>query len=187
MLPSSSFVITTGRMRTFLVRQLKDVKIIFFPLTREETRSIRQILFPLKTLIRAILTAKALGIPTYYEVDDLIFDAAHYPDTFESYEDQISKAEYNGLLYGVPLFNYAGLCEHGIASTMPLARHIEPIAKSRDCLVLRNGLDERNEKAIGMGRAPRPGRDTVSIFYGSGTKPTTAISTNWRLPRSSSP
>ena len=70
---------------------------------------------------------------------------------------------------------------------MPLARHIEPIAKSRDCLVLRNGLDERNEKAIGMGRAPRPGRDTVSIFYGSGTKPTTAISTNWRLPRSSSP
>src|ERR1700730_1821258 len=138
MLPSSSFVITTGRMRTFLVRQLKDVKIIFFPLTREETRSIRQILFPLKTLIRAILTAKALGIPTYYEVDDLIFDAAHYPDTFESYEDQISKAEYNGLLFWVPLFTYEmGLCEHGIASTAPLASRVEHVVKSHDCLVLR--------------------------------------------------
>ncbi|MGA9213813.1 MAG: hypothetical protein WCF64_09040 [Methylocella sp.] len=69
------------------------------------------------------------------------------------------------------MFNYAmGLCDHGIASTTALARQIEPVVKSRDCLVLRNGLDERNEKAIGMGRAPRPGRDTVAIFYGSGTK-----------------
>jgi glycosyltransferase involved in cell wall biosynthesis len=122
-------------------------------------------------IIRAILTAKALGIPTYYEVDDLIFEAAHYPDTFESYEGQISKAEYNGLLYGVPLFNYAmGLCEHGIASTAPLASRVEQVVKSHDCLVLRNGLDERSENAIDMGRAPRPKRDTVAIFYGSGTK-----------------
>jgi Trypsin-like peptidase domain len=53
-------------------------------------------------IMRAILTAKALGIPTYYEIDDLIFDAPHYPDTLLSYEGQISKADYNGLLYGVP-------------------------------------------------------------------------------------
>jgi glycosyltransferase involved in cell wall biosynthesis len=122
-------------------------------------------------IIRAILTAKALGIPTYYEVDDLIFEAAHYPDTFESYEGQISKAEYNGLLYGVPLFNYAmGLCEHGIASTAPLASRVEHVVKSHDCLVLRNGLDERSENAIDMGRASRPKRDSVAIIYGSGTK-----------------
>jgi glycosyltransferase involved in cell wall biosynthesis len=122
-------------------------------------------------IMRAILTAKALGIPTYYEVDDLIFEAAHYPDTFESYEGQISKAEYNGLLYGVPLFNYAmGLCEHGIASTAPLASRVEHVVKSHDCLVLRNGLDERNEMAISTGRTARPERDVVTIFYGSGTK-----------------
>ncbi len=122
-------------------------------------------------IIRAILTAKVLGIPTYYEVDDLIFEAAHYPDTFESYEGQISKAEYNGLLYGVPLFNYAmGLCEHGIASTAPLASRVGHVVKSHDCLVLRNGIDERSENAIDMGRAPRPKRDTVTIIYGSGTK-----------------
>jgi glycosyltransferase involved in cell wall biosynthesis len=123
------------------------------------------------SILRAILTAKALGIPTYYELDDLIFDAAHYPDTFESYEGQVSKADYNGLLFGVPLYRFAmGLCDHGIASTQPLAEQIRPIVSSGDCLVLRNGLDERNEAAIGMGRAPRPEREVVSIFYGSGTK-----------------
>jgi len=123
------------------------------------------------SIIRGILTANALGIPTYYEVDDLIFDASHYPDTFESYEGQISKAEYNGLLYSVPLFRYAmGLCKHGIASTTPLALQIEPVVQNHDCLVLRNGLDERNSVAIDMGRAQHPVRDTVSIFYGSGTK-----------------
>jgi len=123
------------------------------------------------SVLKAILTAKALGIPTYYELDDLIFDAAHYPDTFESYEGQISKSDYHGLLYGVPLFRFAmALCDHGIASTEPLAKQIRAVVSRRDCLVLRNGLDERNEAAIGMGIAPRPERETISIFYGSGTK-----------------
>jgi glycosyltransferase involved in cell wall biosynthesis len=122
-------------------------------------------------IMRAILTAEALGIPTYYEIDDLIFDAPHYPDTLLSYEGQISKADYNGLLYGVPLFRYAmGLCDHGIASTTTLAAEIEPIVKSHRCLVLRNGLDDRNEKAIQIGAQGRPRRDTITIFYGSGTK-----------------
>lgn len=122
-------------------------------------------------IMRAILTAQALGIPTYYEIDDLIFDATSYPDTFESYEEQISKAEYNGLLFGVPLFRYAmELCDYGIASTTPLAHQIEPIVRKRACFVLRNGLDERNERAIDMGREPRHEREAVVIFYGSGTK-----------------
>ncbi|ACK51657.1 glycosyl transferase group 1 [Methylocella silvestris BL2] len=122
-------------------------------------------------ILKAILTAKALGVPTYYEIDDLIFDAASYPDIFESYEGQISKSEYNGLYYGVPLFRYAmGLCDYGIASTTPLASHIELIVEKRECFVLRNGLDERNETAIEMGRVSRPQRDVVTIFYGSGTK-----------------
>jgi len=123
------------------------------------------------SIMRAILTANALGIPTYYELDDLIFDSAYYPDTFESYGEQISKAEYAGLMYGVPLFNYAmSLCDHGIASTTALARHIEKIVKQKDCLVIRNGFDERNENALRMGGAERNEHSVVSIFYGSGTK-----------------
>ena len=122
-------------------------------------------------IIKTILITKSLGIPTYYDIDDLIFDAAHFPDTFKSYEGQISKTEYNGLLYGVPLFRFAmGLCDYGFASTMPLAKQIEHVVQKHACFVLRNGLDERNEMAIDMGRMPRPERDVVTIFYGSGTK-----------------
>jgi glycosyltransferase involved in cell wall biosynthesis len=122
-------------------------------------------------IVHAILTARALGLPTYYEIDDLVFDAAHYPDPFTSFEGQISQEEYNGLLFGVPLFRYAmSLCDHGIASTAPLAREVEKVVCGRDCRVLRNGLDDRNDASIAMGRQPRPERETVTIFYGSGTK-----------------
>jgi glycosyltransferase involved in cell wall biosynthesis len=121
-------------------------------------------------ILRAIMIANALGIPTYYEIDDLIFDT-RYPDTFESYGGQVSRNDYEGLLYGAPLFKYAmSQCERGIASTTTLANEIECVVKSGDCFVLRNGLDERHEGAILMGSAPRPARDTVTIFYGSGTK-----------------
>ena len=58
-------------------------------------------------IIRSILTANALGLPTYYDVDDLIFDLEHFPDTLESYEGQITRDDYNGLMYGVPLIRYA--------------------------------------------------------------------------------
>jgi glycosyltransferase involved in cell wall biosynthesis len=122
-------------------------------------------------VVRALLTARALGIPTYYEIDDLVFDPASYPDPLASFEGQISKEEYTGLLAGVPLFRYAmSLCDHGIASTTPLAREIEAIVRNHDCLVLRNGLDERNAGAITIGEQPRPEREIVTIFYGSGTK-----------------
>jgi glycosyltransferase involved in cell wall biosynthesis/tetratricopeptide (TPR) repeat protein len=122
-------------------------------------------------VVRAILTARALGLATYYEIDDLIFDAAHYPDPFQSFEGQITREDYTGLLFGVPLFRFAmSLCDHGIASTEPLAREVEKIVRRRDCLVHINGLDERNEAAIAMGRQPRFERETVTIFYGSGTK-----------------
>lgn len=122
-------------------------------------------------IVRAILTARALGLPTYYEIDDLVFDPAHYPDPLESFEGQISLEEYNGLLFGVPLFRYAmSLCDRGIASTTPLAREVEKLVRSHECLVLRNALDERNAEAIAMGRQPRSARETVTIFYGSGTK-----------------
>jgi len=123
------------------------------------------------TVVRALLTARALGIPTYYEIDDLVFDPASYPDPLASFEGQISKEEYTGLLAGVPLFRYAmSLCDHGIASTAPLARAIEAIVRNHDCLVLRNGLDQRNARAIAIGEQPRPERKTLTIFYGSGTK-----------------
>ena len=122
-------------------------------------------------IIRAIIAAKASEIPTYYDIDDLIFDSEFYPDTFESYESQISKTEYVGLMYGVPLFFYAmSLCDYGIASTPALANRMEPVVGMHRCFVLRNGLDDRNAIAADLGDKPLRQKKGVTIFYGSGTK-----------------
>lgn len=128
----------------------------------------RVVAFP--AVLHAILYARALGIPTIYEIDDLLFDSALYPDPFESFEGQITSAEYIGLQYGVPLFRYAmRQCEVGLASTPALAQAMRPLVRSGICHVLRNGLDERN--APFLDRPPMPFcPSTVTIFYGSGTK-----------------
>ncbi|WP_246686270.1 glycosyltransferase [Methylobacterium sp. WL8] len=122
------------------------------------------------TVLHAILYARALGIPTIYEIDDLLFDPALYPDPFESFEGQITSAEYFGLQYGVPLFRYAlRQCEVGLASTPALAQAMRPLVRSGVCHVLRNGLDDRN--ALFLDRPKMPFcASTVTIFYGSGTK-----------------
>lgn len=121
-------------------------------------------------VLHAILYARALGIPTIYEIDDLLFDPAFYPDPFESFEGQITIAEYFELQYGVPLFRYAmRQCEAGLASTPALADAMRPLVRSGVCHVLRNGLDERN--ASFLDRPPMPFCiPAVTIFYGSGTK-----------------
>jgi glycosyltransferase involved in cell wall biosynthesis len=125
----------------------------------------------LPSVIRAIRAVNSLGIPTFYDMDDLIFASAHYPDTFESYGGQITRDIYVGLLYGVPLFEYAiSLCKQGIASTTSLKEEMEKLLGAGNCHVLRNGLDSRSDAIVSLGGAPRPERSTVSIFYGSGTK-----------------
>lgn len=124
----------------------------------------------LPEVVHAILYARALGVPTLYEIDDLLFDPAFYPDPFDSFEGQITPAEYAGLQYGVPLFRYAmHLCETGLASTPALAEAMQPLVRSGVCHVLRNGLDSRNEPFIARGPMPAA-TDTVTLFYGSGTK-----------------
>ncbi|TXM94241.1 glycosyltransferase [Methylobacterium sp. WL116] len=121
-------------------------------------------------VMHAILYARALGIPTIYEIDDLLFDPAYYPDPFESFEGQITSAEYRGLQYGVPLFRYAmRQCEVGLASTPALAQAMRPLVRSGVCHVLRNGLDERNAPFLDRARMPFC-TSAVTIFYGSGTK-----------------
>ncbi|WP_246154534.1 glycosyltransferase [Methylobacterium oryzihabitans] len=123
-------------------------------------------------VVYSIAYARALGLPTFYDIDDLIFDAAVYPDPFESFEGQITRADYAGLAYGVPLFRFAmGLCDEGIASTPALAEAMRPVVRSGRCHVVANGLDQRNEPFLR--RPPRPVADRaapVTIFYGSGTK-----------------
>lgn len=126
----------------------------------------------LPNILRAILYANSMNLDTYYEVDDLIFDSSCYPDPFPSFEGQISATEYAGLQFGVPLFRYAmSMCKGSIASTPALAERMKAVTATDASIIIRNGLDERNNAAITMGANPiRHDNGRVRIFYGSGTK-----------------
>jgi glycosyltransferase involved in cell wall biosynthesis len=123
------------------------------------------------SVVRAIDAARTMGVPTYYEIDDLIFDAEQYPDTLESYGGLLSAEDYEGLLYGVPLFRAAiEMCDYGIVSTTPLKRAVEPLVRTGQVFWLPNGLDSRNEPWLDQ-PPPRVRRDgDILIAYASGTK-----------------
>lgn len=121
------------------------------------------------TIIRAILAARRMGIPTYYEIDDLIFCADSYPEPYASFSGQISVSDYRGLRFGVALFRFAlSLCDKAIASTPALLERMLPITRQKTGLLVRNGLDSRNRLSALAGDLLRDDA-RVRIFYGSGT------------------
>ena len=121
--------------------------------------------------IRGILYARALGIPTLYDIDDLIFEGAHYPEPIETYGGVIDHNFYCMLQMGVPLFRAAmALCDVALASTTELAAYMKPVVRSRRAYVLPNGLDSHNDYNFGFDTPRvRRNKDTI-LFYGSGTK-----------------
>ncbi|NTF11100.1 glycosyltransferase [Agrobacterium rubi] len=122
-------------------------------------------------IIKAIITARSLGILTYYEVDDLIFSSEHYPDSFASFEGQITVEEHVGLLYGTSLTKFAlSLCERAIASTPSLKTEMEKFVGTGNVFLWRNGLDPRNNCMIEIGQNAKFKSNKIRIFYGSGTK-----------------
>lgn len=121
-------------------------------------------------VLHAILYARALGLPTIYEIDDLLFDPSVYPDTLESFEGQISRSQHLNLQYDVPLFRYAlQACDIGLASTSALAEAMRPLVRSRTCHVLRNGFDARNLPFLARPHTPFSEK-ALTLFYGSGTR-----------------
>lgn len=120
--------------------------------------------------VRLILHARALGIPVYYDIDDLIFDLSHYPEPYETYRDQIDYDSYVGLKYASPLYRYAiEMSDYGISSTETLSKFIEPLTKEQRCFLLPNGIDNRNLTFLDSGTICSKGTN-VKIFYGSGAK-----------------
>lgn len=121
-------------------------------------------------VIVAIEKARELGVTTFYEIDDLIFDAAEYPASLASYGGQVDELEYAGLKLGVPLFASAmALCDYGIASTPALAEQMRGRVRTGTVFVHRNAFGRRHEAwAASRPHEHRPGR--VTLFYGSGTK-----------------
>ena len=123
-------------------------------------------------IVESILYANSLGIETFFDIDDLVF-TRDFPDSFESYENQISREVYFGLCHGVALYRQAiSLCNGAIVSTRPLADMIAPLVAggAERTFVVPNGLDDRSERAALFAVSKGTPGDGVSIFYGSGTK-----------------
>lgn len=124
----------------------------------------------LPAVIRAIAKANELGLHTFYDIDDLIFDSSQYPASFESYRGQITRDEYIGLCLGVPLFAHAmSMCGYGIASTTPLMKEMSKHVATGRVYTHRNAFGNKHETYRTFCRENRRG-DGITIFYGSGTK-----------------
>lgn len=119
--------------------------------------------------LRLIREAKALGLPTFWEVDDLIFDAAEYAGN--SNLSDLNDETRRGVMEGVSLYRAAMLeCDYGIASTVGLADAMRR-AGVREVSVVENALDKETQRvARKIATLPRRRDGVVRIVYGSGTK-----------------
>ncbi|WP_196787363.1 glycosyltransferase [Burkholderia pseudomultivorans] len=113
--------------------------------------------------------AKKLGVRTYWEVDDLIFDAEKYLRNANL--DKVDVETRKGVLAGVPLYRAAMLaCDAAIASTTGLA-HAMREAGVTEVHVIENALDEETLRlADAVASTPKIDDGVVRIAYGSGTK-----------------
>lgn len=120
--------------------------------------------------MQMIAQAKALGVVTIWEVDDLIFDAEKY--ILNSNLRDVGLEAKRGVLEGVPLYRQAMLaCDFCIASTAGLSEAMLEAGVPRT-FVIENALDAETVRAAdAINAAPRRKNDKVlRIVYGSGTK-----------------
>lgn len=123
-----------------------------------------------RDVIALIEMAKALKKIVIFDIDDLVFAPEWYPEPFESYQKQLSKEEYQGLVEGVKLYQEAlSHCDFAIGSTPPLKTAMAEIVGDGNAFYHRNGLDN---SILSFIEAPpiKCKRDYLSILYGSGTK-----------------
>lgn len=122
-------------------------------------------------VIDVLLQARRLGVPTLYDIDDLIFDAELYPPS-RDHLSNISAIEYAGLVTGRSLYREAiALCDYGIASTPPLQAAMAARVRSGVCFLSPNALGEAHMAALPQlpAKLPLGPGDPFIILYGSGT------------------
>lgn len=120
------------------------------------------------SVLKTIEIAKDLGVPTYWEVDDLIFDLEHYQNN--SNLADIDRKTRQGILNGVPLYLEAMIaCDGAIASTRPLADAMLS-AGATAVHVIENALDiDTSRIAERINAKPVRGDGLIRIVYGSGS------------------
>ncbi|WP_421569122.1 glycosyltransferase [Stenotrophomonas sp. PD6] len=119
--------------------------------------------------LESIELARKLGVRTFWEVDDLIFDLEHYRNN--SNINDLDPKLRKGILAGVPLYRKAMLaCDGCIASTTAMADAMRA-AGARNVWVVENALDiETLRAAEEIAVAPPRGDGLLRIVYGSGSK-----------------
>ena len=119
-------------------------------------------------VLHLIAELHRLGVPTAWEVDDLIFDEALFLKNRNV--EELDPALRQGILSGVDLYRTAMLaCGAGIASTPHLAEAMRA-AGLNDVSVVENGLDAETLALAARLRGARAPHEGVVIAYGSGTK-----------------
>lgn len=113
---------------------------------------------------------KRLNIPTFWEVDDLIFDANLYQSNTNM--NELPPEVVKGLLEGAELYgNCLEASDYGLASTNKLQ---EIMSRGKKAWVVENALDKQTvEISRGLRREKKlhgNSKNTIDIMYGSGTK-----------------
>jgi glycosyltransferase involved in cell wall biosynthesis len=117
-------------------------------------------------VLKAMAQVAAAGKLAIYEIDDLLFEPI-YPPPLHTYGTLVDEQTYAGLMKGMALYNAAvRCCRIGIASTQALVARLGPLTQSGRCILHRNGLDSQNVSRL----LDRSFKNTIDIFYGSGTK-----------------
>ncbi|UXN60022.1 glycosyltransferase [Phyllobacterium zundukense] len=123
-------------------------------------------------VILIIQEARRLGVHTFWEVDDLVFD----PDGYLSNKnlDRLDPGMRAGVIAGMKLYRDAlVLCDEGIGSTPILAKWMTETT-GRPAHVIENALDDETlETAHRIRDANKrytKSQEDVIIVYGSGTK-----------------
>ncbi|ANP75033.1 glycosyl transferase family 1 [Vibrio crassostreae 9CS106] len=116
-------------------------------------------------VLKAMAQINANGKASFYEIDDLLFEES-YPASLDSYGGGVGLNTYIELRKSMASFNAAAsFCRFGISSTKLLCTKLAELVKSKQCLLHRNGLDQLNS----FRTLDKSHKDTVDIFYGSGT------------------
>jgi glycosyltransferase involved in cell wall biosynthesis len=119
-------------------------------------------------VLHLIAALHRLGVPTAWEVDDLIFDEALFLKNRNV--EELDPALRQGILSGVDLYRSAMLaCGAGIASTPDLAEAMRAAGLS-DVAVVENALDAETLALAARLCGARTPHEGVVITYGSGTK-----------------
>ncbi|QNJ13179.1 putative alpha-glycosyltransferase/ family 4 [Synechococcus sp. A18-46.1] len=119
-------------------------------------------------VLRAIEACRLAGLPTWYDMDDLVIDPEHGVPPLASYGGTITALHHRWLQLDVPLFAAAmRACDAVIVSTPTLARRWNQLQPDQPVQVLANLAPPPLQKAL---RAPRRVARRPRLLVASGTK-----------------